>query len=84
MNARRLIVSALTEANVRPVAGDASMQSFLNGAGDIKFKDVEMDSLARMEFCISIEVHSGVSIAPDALGEIESLARLAEMIEART
>lgn len=77
MNARDLILQALRDAQVAP----AAYQSFADDHADIRFDAMEMDSLARMEFCISLELHSNVSIAPDQLDEIGSLHQLISTIE---
>jgi hypothetical protein len=77
---RQFIVGALKQANVlglRPQDRDA----FLAGKGDVDFSQLEMDSLARMELCICIEVGTGVEITPDQLDDIKSLAGLAKILE---
>lgn len=79
-NARQFVVDAAGKANVIGVRSHPNLQAFLDGAGDVNFSDLEMDSLARMELCISIEVGTGVEITPDQLDEIKSLAGLVEKI----
>lgn len=41
-----------------------------------------MDSLARMELCIAIEVETGVSLTPDDLDSFRSLGALARRVVA--
>jgi len=56
---------------------------FLDGALDATFAELELDSLARMELCIAIEVALGVSLAPEELQRYRSLDALADDLIAR-
>jgi len=77
---RAVIVDALQAANVEGIVGDPRVSKFLQGKTDIKFAQLNMDSLASMEFCISIELETGVSLAPEELRSIKTLNRLAKII----
>ncbi|MBN8607218.1 MAG: hypothetical protein J0L81_09895 [Caulobacterales bacterium] len=79
MSARDLILQALRDAQVAP----AAYQAFAEGGTDVRFDAMDMDSLARMEFCISLELNTKISIAPEQLEEIDSLHQLLRMIEQR-
>ena len=79
MSARDLILQALREAQVAP----ATYQAFASDNVDIRFDAMDMDSLARMEFCISLELNAHTSIAPEQLEDVGSLHRLMAMIEQR-
>lgn len=82
-NGRQFVLDALEQAGVLGIGNHPQREAFLAGAGDISFKDLEMDSLARMELCIYIEVNSGIEIAPDQLDKVTSLSGLLSLIENR-
>lgn len=77
MSARLLVLQALRDAQVAP----ASYQAFSENQADIRFDALDMDSLARMEFCISLELNASASIAPDQLDDIGSLHQLLGVLE---
>jgi len=80
---RRFVVSALEQANVLAIRTHPARAAFLDGAADIEFSDLAMDSLARMELCIFIEVNARIEITPDQLNGISSLAGLEKMLAGR-
>lgn len=80
-NVRKFLVDTVRNANALGIRSHPNLQAFLDGAGDVNFDELEMDSLARMEMCISIEVNTGIEISPDQLDKIKSLAGLAEILE---
>jgi acyl carrier protein len=53
---------------------------FLEGRHDIALGELEMDSLAEMELCIAIEIHTGVSIVPNDLQGICTLNSLVDVV----
>jgi acyl carrier protein len=74
------VVEALEAASVAGLQTNALVSQFISGAADITFAELQLDSLARMEFCIAIEVNCGISILPDHLYETGTLGRIADMI----
>jgi acyl carrier protein len=54
------------------VFSDALQQSFLANGLNLNLADLEMDSLAQMEFCISLELSTGVSLVPSQLAKLAS------------
>jgi hypothetical protein len=80
-NGRQFVLDALEQAGVVGIRNHPKREAFLAGAGDISFKDLEMDSLARMELCIYIEVNAGIEIGPDQLDEAASLSGFLTLIE---
>ena len=46
--------------------------SFLNDGANFRLADLDMDSLAEMEFCIAIELATGVTLLPAQLTELAS------------
>jgi acyl carrier protein len=47
-------------------------RSFLADGLNLKLDDLDMDSLARMEFCIAVELATGVTLLPAQLTELAS------------
>lgn len=74
--ARRIVVEALRQASVHTIEEGDRVRRFLRGEADFSFDELELDSLARMEVCIAIEVKTGISIAPDELEPIGTVAGL--------
>ena len=84
--ARAAVFEALKIAS--PGAFDDRMQrAFVEDGSNFQLAELEMDSLASMEFCIAIELSTGVTLVPAQLAELTSTdaveARLREMLEAR-
>ena len=78
---RQFIIEALERANVVGIRSHPARTAFLEGSGDINFDQLEMDSLARMELSIAIEVSTGRELASDQLESLKSLATLAAMLD---
>lgn len=81
ITARNIVIEALNAASIPELSSNKGIIEFSSGVGDIKISSLELDSLAKMEFCIYIEIHYGVSIVPDRLDEFETLSRLASHIQ---
>ena len=81
---RRTVLEGL-EAGAVAKAGNVDFHAaFLDGTIDIRLADLDMDSLAKMEVCIAIEVGTGVSLAPEELDRYATLAELVAAIEERS
>lgn len=80
---RAVVVEALEYSNVIALRNKQLADGFLAGSDDVPIGLLEMDSLAEMEVCIAIEVHTGVSIVPEQLRRAGSLGRLVALIRAR-
>ncbi len=74
---REIFVEGLVAGAVHPINDVETRKGFLDGTRDLTFDELAMDSLARMELCIAIEVGTGVSMAPEELGRYRSLGELA-------
>ena len=57
--------------------------AFLAGESAVTMEELEMDSLAKMELCIAIEVGTGVSLAPEELERYPTLGALVDDVEKR-
>lgn len=78
---RRAVLEALT-ASVPGVFDDAMGRSFLAGELDVDLARLDMDSLARMEFCIAIELATGVTLLPAQLVELATTDAIQQRIRA--
>lgn len=77
----RNIIAQQLEYACLPVMRDKQLTPiFLQGRHDIALGELEMDSLAVMELCIGIEIHTGVSIVPNDLKSIGTLNRLVDVV----
>jgi acyl carrier protein len=68
---RRAVFEALKIA--APLAFDEDRRrSFLVEGANFELAELEMDSLATMEFCIAIELSTGITLLPPQLAELAS------------
>ena len=80
---RRILADGL-EAGAEHRVNDVRIrESFLAGTRDLSFAELEMDSLAKMELCIAIEVGTGVSLAPEELGRFAAIGEIVTMLRKR-
>lgn len=77
---RRVVVEALLEANLGRLRQDPRIDGFREDGTDVHLRDLEMDSLDLMEFCIALELSSGVSIVPNDLERLGTLAGVADAV----
>ena len=81
---RRIVADALEGTSVSAaLRGDPRLAAFLEGEADVPIAELGMDSLDVMEFCISIELSTGVSVVPGDLQELGTLAKVADAIRTR-
>lgn len=74
---RLAILDALDASYVSLLMQDESIrEKFLTGNINYRFEELDMDSLAMMEFCISLELNDIISITPDEVLALESLDQL--------
>jgi acyl carrier protein len=79
---RRLAAAALRANPV--VVIDADMLPALEDPGcDLSFEEIGMDSMARMELSIWLELELGIEATEEMIREIGSVAGLAQFIAAR-
>jgi hypothetical protein len=80
---RDAVVEGLEAGGVGPIHRVAIRGPFLAGDLDLTLAELEMDSLAKMELCIAIEVGTGVSLAPEELDRYGTLGALVAEVEGR-
>ena len=76
---RRVIAEALDYAAVFQFRRAAIQSAFIAGEADMSIEAIALDSLSEMELCIAIEVNTGVSILPQ---EVRAMATLADLVAA--
>lgn len=83
-SAIRLVILDGLEAGAVGVAKREPFRSrFLAGETAAPIAELEMDSLARMELCIAIEISTGVSLAPEELERYATLGALVDDLAGR-
>ena len=78
---RKAVFEALKAAVPHSFNGEMR-RSFLSDGSSLKFEDLEMDSLSQMEFCIAIELSTGVTLLPSQLMELGSTDAVVRLLEA--
>jgi len=72
---RSEVRQALLDA-LRAAAPDAfhadTRRRFLVEPMNVRLADLELDSLEQMEFCIAVELSTGVTLVPSQLAELDS------------
>ena len=81
---REVIIGGLQTGAVAEASLVDFHDAFLDGTRDCTIVSLDMDSLAKMELCIAIEVGTGVSLAPEELDRYATLAALVAGIEERS
>ena len=80
--ARRAVFEALKVA--APTRFDERMQrSYLSEGSNIDLATLEMDSLGEMEFCIAIELSTGITLLPAQLAMLVTTDAIEEFLRAR-
>lgn len=79
-DAKTVIASALRSANIVGWADSEQERAFLSGGKDIRIDELHMDSLAAMEFCVFLEVETGLSLNSDELRLVGTLEKLSLLI----
>ncbi len=80
---RLILADGLEAGAVHQVSNVSIREAFLAGTRDLTFAELEMDSLAKMELCIAIEVGTGVSLAPEELGRFAAIGEIVAMLRER-
>jgi hypothetical protein len=62
---------------------DELRRSFLTDGLNIAVAELDMDSLGEMEFCIAIELSTGITLLPPQLAELASTDAIERCIQAK-
>lgn len=74
---RAILADGLEQGAVGAILHAPTRAAWFAGTEDLAFEALGMDSLARMELCIAIEVGVGVALAPADLDRYRSVGDLA-------
>jgi hypothetical protein len=80
---RTAVLDGLSAGAVWQAKRATFRDAFLAGDAPVPMAELEMDSLAKMELCIAIEVGTGVSLAPEELDRYGTLGALVEDVARR-
>ena len=79
-DSRRLAVFEALKTAAPSAFNDAMRNAFLTTGSNIVFAEFDMDSLGEMEFCIAIELSTGVTLLPPQLAELGSTDAIERLI----
>lgn len=78
--AKKMVLEALQATNL-PDSTILNFQNSIKTLVDMSVNDLTIDSLAMMEFCIHLEINSGVFITPNELENCRLISDLLSAIE---
>ena len=77
---RLAILEALQAAGATDNLGEPERKAFVEEGAHLDLSGLGMDSLARMEFCIAIELSLGVTLLPAHFALLDSTAAVERFI----
>jgi acyl carrier protein len=84
MNPVRKILLTAVQAGRHGVPAELSIAKAIEeGSAELKLEQLEFDSLAWMEFCISVELQSGLELTPVDIEQMEYVAQIEDWLRAR-
>jgi acyl carrier protein len=82
-NDRSLLVKLFRRSGIFYLRNNNLETDFINGTYDMSVHELEMDSLAAMEFCIAVEMELNIEVLPHDLAKIATLTDLTTIITCR-
>ena len=76
----RLAVFEALKVGARSGFNDERRRRFLEEGANLLLADLEMDSLGEMEFCIEIELSTGMTLVPSELASLASTDAIVQCI----
>ena len=80
---RAMLCRAMEAGAVVKIFEPAVRKMLLETGEDLEIASLGMDSLARMEFSIAIEVETGISLTPDDLLKFSTVNQLVDFFRQR-
>jgi acyl carrier protein len=80
--ARDILMTAL-RAGRFGAPPEPEMASAIREGQKLKLDELDFDSLAWMEFCISVELQSGLDLAPSDIEEMQFTSQIEDWLRAR-
>jgi len=81
LSREKMLLEAVTAANNGFAPGRELARAIARGGAGVTLGDLHFDSLAWMEFCISIELNTGAELTPGHLQQFQTLADIATWVE---
>ena len=81
--ARDILMAALRAGRFGSPPDAGLTTAIREGSRELKLDALEFDSLAWMEFCISVELQSGLDLAPSDIEEMQFTAQIEDWLRAR-
>ncbi|WP_020181407.1 phosphopantetheine-binding protein [Methylopila sp. M107] len=81
-NPREIVAAAVRAGQFDAPADEALDRAIASGA-DVPFEKLDFDSLGWMEFCISVELESGLELTPTLVSGMRSLHDVEAWLAAR-
>lgn len=78
-----VLINAVTAARNGVPPSQRVRAALLAGGAAVRIDDLAFDSLATMEFCISVELQTGAELSPDVLFQFETMAEVALWVAAQ-
>jgi acyl carrier protein len=78
---RGIVIRALQASSALGTHSPEFAAQLADPAADVRFDEVEADSLARMEVCIQIELETGLSLSTEELLAHPSVNQLARRVQ---
>lgn len=73
---REAMAEGLEAGGVTVLSRIGQRRAFVDGERDYTLAELGMDSLAKMELCIAIEIGTGISMAPEEVDRYASLGAI--------
>ena len=80
---REMLLGAVTAAHNGYQPGPAITEAITSGDRTIRIDQLKFDSLAWMEFCISVELQSGQELTPEDIAKMRYVFEIEEWLRAR-
>jgi len=79
----RLALFEALKVGARSGFNEERRRQFLDEGSNFRLADLEMDSLGEMEFCIEIELSTGITLVPSELAALASTDDVERWLRAR-
>lgn len=81
--ARDILMTALRAGRFGSPPDATLATAVREGNRELKLDELQFDSLAWMEFCISVELQSGLDLAPSDIEEMQFTLQIEDWLRAR-
>jgi hypothetical protein len=80
---RDMLLSAVSAARYGVPPGSGIAEAIIAGDRDMRLEQLRFDSLAWMEFCISVELQSGQELTPEDIANMQYVFEIEEWLCAK-